>query len=449
MVSAPAAPAGAGQQPPAGAEGLTHWPAVLAAVLAGVAIAMNVGKVPLALPLLRTELGLSLVQAGWVSSVLSTLAVGAALGFGLLAGRIGALPMVLGGLGLSAVASLLALAVHGAGADAGGVLASVDAPGRGFGLLIATRFFEGAGFLAVAVSAPSLISAATAASDRRFALGVWSSYMPTGAGLAMALAPLLLPAAGWRGLWVAAAAVLLLAAVAAWSQRLHYRPAGGSSHPAATGPALSVLRQPLPWLLALAFGVWALQHFALIVWLPTFLKEQRGYAPGWVALLSCTMLLANVPGNLIGGALVQRGMSRGRLIATAHSLTGLCGLGLFSDALPDGLRYALCVALSFIGGVIPAAVMSSSAALARSPRQVSALQGVFMQGSQLGQFIGTPLIAAVVAASGAWGSARGVTAWAAALGVLLGLGAWRAEGGRVGRAGGVPGSAPVATRIDR
>jgi len=411
------------------APGLTHWPAVLAAALAGVAIAMNVGKVPLALPLLRSELGLSLVQAGWVSSMLSTLAVVAALGFGLLAGRIGALRMVLGGLGLSAAASLAALAVHGAGAGADSSLAaaSPDAQGWGFGLLIATRFFEGAGFLAVAVSGPSLISAATAAGDRRFALGVWSSYMPTGAGLAMALAPLLLPFAGWRALWAATAAVLLLAAWAAWAQRRHYRPAGGSSHAAPAGSTLSVLRQPLPWLLALAFGVWALQHFALIVWLPTFLKEQRGLPPGWVALLTCTMLLANVPGNLIGGALVQRGVSRGRLIAVAHSLTGLCGLGLFSDALPDGLRYALCVALSFIGGVIPAAVMSSSAVLARSPRQVSALQGLIMQGSQLGQFIGTPLIAAVVAASGQWSSARWVMAGAALLGVGLGGLTWHAE----------------------
>jgi predicted MFS family arabinose efflux permease len=188
-----------------------------------------------------------------------------------------------------------------------------------------------------------------------------------------------------------------------------------------------VLRQPLPWLLALAFGVWALQHFALIVWLPTFLKEQRGLSPGWVAALTCAMLLANVPGNLAGGALVQRGVPRGRLIAIAHTLTGLCGLGLFSDALPDGLRYALCVALSCIGGLIPAAVMSSSAVLARNPRQIGAIQGLIMQGSQLGQCVGTPLIAAVVAASGDWASARWVTASAAALGVLLGLAAWRAE----------------------
>ncbi len=395
---------------------LTHWPAVLAAALGGVAIAMNIGKVPLALPLLRSELHLSLVQAGWISAMLTSLALVAALAFGLLAGRVGALRMVLGGLALSALASLLALAVDGNSSH-----------GRGFALLIATRFAEGTGFLAVAVATPSLISAAAAPADRRFALGVWSSYMPIGASMAMALAPWLLPWAGWRGLWVAAAGVLVLAAAAAWRQRAWYAPAGGSSHPAPLRDTLAVLRQPLPWLLALAFGVWALQHFALIVWLPTFLKEQRGASPGWVALLSCVMLLACVPGNLIGGALVQRGVPRGRMITIAHSLTGLCGLGFFSDALPDAVRFALCVALSFIGGVIPAAVMSSSAVLARHPAQIGAIQGLIMQGSQLGQFVGTPLIAAVVAASGQWSSARWVTAGAAAIGVLLGLMAWRVE----------------------
>ena len=393
----------------------THWPAVLAAVAGGVAVGMNVGKVPLALPALRAELGLSLVQAGWVSAMLTTLAVVAALGFGLAAGRIGALRMVLGGLGLSAAASLLALAV---GAD-------------GFGLLLATRFVEGAGFIAVAVAGPALVSAAAQPADRRFALGVWSTYMPAGAGLAMALSPLLLPTAGWRGLWVLASGVLLAAALAAWSQRRWYAPAGPSGHgsasTAAPVAALDVLRQPLPWLLALGFGLWAVQHFALIVWLPTMLKEQRGLSDGWVAGLTCVMLLACVPGNLLGGALVQRGVARGRLLALAHTATGLCSLAFFQDGLPDGARYAACVACSFIGGVMPAAVMSSSAVLARSPRQINALQGLFMQGSQLGQFAGTPLIAAVVAASGHWSSAGWVSAGAALCGALLGLVAWGVE----------------------
>ncbi len=387
----------------------THWPAVLAGALCGVAIAVNVGKVPLALSALRAEFGLTLVQAGWVASMLNTLAVVTALAVGLAAGRIGALRMVIGGLLLSGAASL-------AGLFAGG-----------YGALIASRFVEGAGFLAVAVAAPALVSAAAAPADRRFALGVWSSYMPAGAGAAMLATPLLLPAYGWRGLWAMAAVVLLLAALLVASQRRHYRDAAGSGHPAAAGAALAALRQPTPWLLALAFGAWAMQHFALIVWLPTFLREQRGLAAAPVALLTAAMLLANVPGNLIGGALVQRGLSRGALIAAAHLLTGLCGLGLANGDWPDALRYALCVALSFIGGAIPAAVMSSSAVLAANPRQIGALQGLIMQGSQLGQFIGTPLIAMVVASSGQWASARWVTAGAAAVGVALGLAAWRLE----------------------
>lgn len=396
----------------------THWPAVLAAALGGVAVGMNVGKVPLALSTLRDELGLSLVQAGWVSSMLTTLAIVAALAFGLAAGRIGALRMVLGGLAVSAVASAIgALIPSGAG--------------PGFTALLATRFFEGAGFLAVSVAGPALVSAAAAPADRRFALSVWAAYMPAGAGLAMALSPLLLPTLGWRGLWAVTAAMLLLAAALAWAQRRWYAPAGANAPapPAggSAGAALTILRQPLPWLLALAFGVWAIQHFALIVWLPTFLKEQRGLSAGWVAVLTGVMLLACVPGNLLGGVLLQRGVARGPMLAVAHTLTGLCGLGFFFDGFEDGLRYGLCVALSFIGGVIPAAVMSSSTVLARNPRQTSAMQGLLMQGSQLGQGVGTPLIAAVVAASGSWGSARWVTAGAAVLGIALGLAAWAVE----------------------
>lgn len=395
--------------PTQGPTGPTHWPAVLAATLAGVAIAVNVGKVPLAIAGLRGELGLSLVQAGWVSSLLTTLAVLVALAAGLAVGRLGALRMVVGGLAASALGSALALAADG------------------FATLVATRLLESAGFLAVAVAAPSLISAAAAPADRRFALGIWSAYLPAGAGLAMALSPLLLPAAGWRGLWLLAAALLLAAAAGVLAQRRHFATAAPSGHALPWAGALAVLRQPLPWLYGLAFGLWALQHYALIVWMPSFLREQRGLDAAAAAWLTCLMLLACVPGNLLGGALVQRGLSRGRLIAISQLATGLLGLGCASEALPDGARYACSVALSFIGGVVPAAALSASAVLARSAQQIGAVQGAVMQCSQLGQFIGTPLIAAVVAASGQWSSARWVTAGAAALAVALGLWAERAE----------------------
>ncbi len=395
------------------AEAPTHWPAVAAVTAAGLAIALNVGKVPVALPVLRTELGLSLVQAGWVSSMLTTVAVFCAAAVGMWVGRWGALRMVLSGLVLCGAASLLAAVAS-----------------QGWALLMLSRLLEGVGFMVVAVACPALITAAAGASHRRFALGLWSSYMPAGASLAMASAPWLLPWAGWRGLWLLTALALWAAAAALWLQRPHFaRPVSNQVPRPSTflGPVKEALSQLLPWLLALAFGVWATQHFALIVWLPTYLQEQRGLGAAPVALLTSAMLVTCVPGNLLGGALVQRGWPRGLLIAGAQLCTGLGAWVYSSESLPDGLRFAASVGVSFVGGLIPAAVMASSSLLAKSPQQVGTLQGLYTQGAQLGQFVGTPLIAATVAASGHWSSALWVTAPAAAVGVVLGLAAHRLE----------------------
>ncbi|MBZ0125988.1 MAG: MFS transporter, partial [Rhodocyclaceae bacterium] len=175
------------------------------------------------------------------------------------------------------------------------------------------------------------------------------------------------------------------------------------------------------WLLAAAITCWTLQHYALIICLPTFLREQRDLASPLVALLSCLMVLANVPGNLIGGSLLQRHFHRGNLIAGANLATGLCGLGIFAEALPDLARYALCLLLSFIGGLVPASVLSSSASYARTPRQIGTLQGLYMQFGNIGPFIGPPLIAMLVAASGRWTDAMFVTGSAALGGIALGL----------------------------
>lgn len=391
---------------------VTHPAAVAAVLAAGLAAALNVGKVPVALPLLRAELGLTLVQAGWVSSMLTTLALLGAAFVGMWVGRIGALRMVLAGLALCTLASLAATAWPG------------------WQPLMASRLVEGLGFMWVAVACPALISAASAPAQRRLALSFWSAYMPAGASAAMLASPLLLPATGWQGLWVLTAALMALAGLALWAQRRHFAaaaPAPSAASGGFLGPVKAALGHPLPWLLALSFAVWATQHFALIVWMPTYLQEQRGLGPAATAVLTGVMLLACVPGNLAGGWLMQRGARRASVLLGGQLAAGLGALLYSFEALPDALRYAAAVWVSFAGGVIPAAIMSSSTVLARSPQQIGTLQGLYMQGAQLGQFVGTPLVAAVVAASGQWRSALWVTAPAAALGVVLALAAGRME----------------------
>lgn len=384
----------------------TDWRAVLAAAFCGVAVAMNVGKVPIAMGLLRAELGLSLVAAGWVASMINMLGVTTGVVFGLLGDRVGALRLCIAGLFLSAAGCLGAVFAGSATA------------------LLASRFAEGAGMVSVAVSAPALLSAASSPHDRRFALGIWSGYLPAGVGLAMLLAPLVIPFGGWRGLWLLTLAGVLLAALVVYRLRAAYGAAAAATTTRAgglMGEARQALAQADPWLLALAMTCWTIQHYALIIWLPTFLREQRDLPAATVALLSCAMVLVNVPGNLLGGSLLQRHFRRGNLILCSNVVTGLCGVGIFLDVLPDLARYALCLVLSFTGGLVPASVLSASASLARTPKQIGTLQGLFMQFGNLGPFVGPPLIAALVAASGNWRDAVFVSGGAACFGMAFGL----------------------------
>jgi CP family cyanate transporter-like MFS transporter len=303
----------------------TDWRAVLAAAACGVAVAFNVGKVPIAMTELRAEFGLSLVAAGWMSSMINTLAVCTGLAFGILGDRVGALRTCYAGLAVSIL---------------GGVLGLVAASE---GVLLISRFLEGAGQVAIVVSAPALLTSAAAPTDQRFALGIWSSYLPAGVGIIMLLAPLILPLGGWRGLWLLSLAALAMSALAVRRSEASYAPRAAT--PTDHSPwrnAREALAQPAPWLLAFAMMSWTLQHYALIIWLPTFLKEQRDLGMLATSLLSCIMVLANVPGNLIGGSLLQRGWRRGNLIAGASLVTGLAGAGIFLDGLPDALRYLHC-----------------------------------------------------------------------------------------------------------
>lgn len=398
----------------------TQWLAVAAAVLCGIAVASNVGKVSIMIAPLRDAFGLSLLEAGWLSSAINLLAMSSAVIFGFSAGRIGGLKLCLAGIGLGLVGGV------------GSLLATA------FPLLLAARVIEGAGYMAVAVSAPILLSAASLPLDRRFVLSVWAAYMPAGIGLVMIVAPWLVVLGGWHAIWWFSIALLSTGGLAVYLQRHHYHFAeaevDGKDDGGLAG-AWEVMRQPLAWTLGLLFSTWALQHFTLIVWLPSFLREQRGLDLEWVALLSCIMVLANVPGNIIGGSLLRRNVERGKLLMLGSGLSGLCMYAAFSPLLPDVVRYLACVGVSFVGGLIPSSIMSASTVIARTPRQIGTFQGLSMQIANLGQFLGPPLIAALVASRGDWESAAVLPVGAAVLGVLLGAAAWKMERGYGVRAG--------------
>jgi cyanate permease len=375
----------------------TPWSLVGLAVGAGMVGAFQVGKVPVALGQIRAELGMGLVGAAWVLSLFNLVGVGVGVAMGAIVARAGARRM--------AVFGLLVMALAGVGGAA--------APNAA--VLLFTRFVEGVGFLMAAVAIPSLIARLAAPRDIKLAFAFWGTYMPAGQAIMLFASPGLIALAGWRGLWLANAALLALYAAPLWqaTRSVAARP------PSPPGRLLedlaTTVRSPGPLALAFAFGCYSLQYLAVIGFLPTILVEREGLSAATAGLMSAFFPVGNVIGNLTGGVLLQRGIDRWALIAAASAIMGLCGIGIFSLGLTLWPAYALALLFAAGGGMLPATVLGAVPVLAPTPRLVPATNGLLVQGSNLGQVIGPPAVGALAAATGGWQSAPIVLA-AAALG---------------------------------
>lgn len=369
--------------------------------VAGLSAGAYMTKVPPAMPVLRSELGLSLVEGGLVAIMFNVMGMAVGMLVGVLCDRVGHRRLALGGIAVMA---------------AGGALGAVA---TGFGALLASRFVEGVGFLLFVTSAPALMSAATSSvRDRARALALWSSYMPTGGSIALLIAPPLIASWGWRGLWGVLALAAAAGAVIFAANVPRVRPAPVSS--------LRVLRESLTQkgniAMAVLFACYVAQWTSVMTWLPTFLVE-NGATIGTAGIATALMVVANIPGNLAAGHLLSHGVARGRLVLIAAGIAALCEIGIFADALPGGLRYALVLVFSMAAGLIPGAVFSGLPVHAPTPQHIATGSGMVVQTSAIGQFLG-PLAVAWLASHFGWGMSLwallSFAAAAAACGLAIG-----------------------------
>jgi MFS family permease len=379
---------------------------------AGLICGAYMTKVAPALPLQRAELGLTLVETGFIATVFNV--VGGLLGIfaGTLSNRYGLRRVGLCGLALLAISGLLGAAASG------------------FPFLLLTRFLEGIGFIMFSVSGSALIASAAANTrDRAKALGLWAAYMPAGGGLALLAAPPLITTWGWRGYWVA----LAIAAAASFALAARHAPSPPRGATASLRLLAESLAHPANLALAALFAFYVSQWASVMVWLPTFLVDERGATAAGASLLTAVMVLANAPGNVAGGWLMAHGVRRGAMVVVASAAMALCSAGMLGPWLPDGARYVLCLVFSAVAGVIPGAIFSALPVYAKTPQHISTANGMVLQTSQAGQFFGPIALAWLASNHGGWGA----TLWAmlafAAGGALCGLALARIERDKIKR----------------
>ncbi|MGC3985661.1 MAG: MFS transporter [Pseudorhodoferax sp.] len=382
----------------------------LTVVLAGVAAALHVGKLPPALPVLREALELSLVQAGFLLSLVQLAGMGLGLAVGLAGESLGLKRCMAAGLVLLSAASL-----------AGGF--AQDAT-----VLLALRALEGFGFLLAVTPGPSLIRRVAAAGELDAKLGLWGAYMPLGTAMALLAGPWLLPQLGWSGWWwllavpsLAMAALLWLALPAdvrdpapghgAWSERLR-----------------RTLAAPGPWLLGASFAMYAGQWLAVVGFLPTVFAQAQVGAQ-LAGALTALVAAVNIGGNIAAGRLLRRGAAPHKLLWTGFAAIALGAVLAFWPGLDAGpaVRTGAVLLFSLVGGLVPATLFALCVRLAPGSDTVATTVGWMQQCSAVGQFVLPPLVGWVARLAGGWQWTWALTGLCCAAGALL---AWRMTAAR-------------------
>lgn len=377
--------------------------AAFVVVAAGISAALHLGKLPPAVPALQAALGISLVQAGFLLSLVQVASMLLGLLAGLAADAIGLRRSMLIGLVLLSAASVL-----------GGVAGQAFAPEVAVPWLLVLRGVEGIGFLLAVMPGPGLIRALTPAGADKAALGLWGTFMPFGVALALLLGPVLIGWRGWAGWWWALSGVSALAALWLWRMVPADRTRGGAVRATfAEGGAWTRLGATVsargPWLAALSFAVYSSQWMAVIGFLPA-IYASAGVPATWSAVLTALAAAMNIGGNIAGGRWLQRGVAPERLLQWGFAIMALGGIAAFAQigqgaealGLPAWLRFVAVCAFSLAGGMVPATLFLMGVRLAPGPHAVSTTVGLMQQLSALGQFASPPAVAWLANQVGGW-----------------------------------------------
>jgi predicted MFS family arabinose efflux permease len=370
----------------------------------GVTAALHIGKLPVAIPVLRDALGVGLVQAGFLLSLVQLAGMTLGLFVGLAADRLGPRRVMQVGLLVLAAGSAL------------GALA----PGAGW--LLASRAVEGLGFLLAVLPAPGLLRQRVLhAPTLSRALGWWGAYMPLGTALALLLGASLIGAIGWRSTWLVLATVSLVACAVFTAKVPPPAALAIGQAAAALGPRLQkTLAAPGPWLVALAFFLYSGQWLAVIGFLPT-LYHQAGVSGTALGALTAVAAGVNLLGNVGAGRLLANGAAPGRVLQTAYLAMAVGAVITFAGQGPSWVQYCSVLVFSAVGGLIPGTLFGVAVRLAPDADTVSTTVGWMQQLSALGQFIGPPLVAWLALRVGGWEWTWVVTGSCSLLGLWVAL----------------------------
>jgi len=335
----------------------------------------QLGKMPPLMPLVALDLGLTLVVAAIVISLIE----GAGALFGAGAAAIGARIHYRRTL----VGGVVLLSLGGFG----------EAVAQNGTMLIAFRALESLGYLGVVVAAPVLMTREATRLAPGPALILWSTFLPVGLAVGAIASGALADLAGWRitlALWAVLGLALLTLSPRA-------PPVAADTAP----PALKPSRVAL--LAALGFGCYALFQVGMYALLPQHLIAEKGASIRLAGLIAGLGGLATVGGVVVPSILARRLGPHPPVPvlvwAVALFVPPLLLLPVFADGTPLALAATLFIALNVVSGAVAALVFASLPRFA-GHGDMGAASGALAQAGATGSLCGPPVFALFVEASG-------------------------------------------------
>jgi CP family cyanate transporter-like MFS transporter len=162
---------------------------------------------------------------------------------------------------------------------------------------------------------------------------LYTTVMSGGAAVsALVAVPIAVALGGWRpalAVWL----LLVVIAFLVWLPQLR----GSSQHVAVARSTLGtgLWRRPLAWAVAMYFGLQSLSFYALLNWLPSFLRD-NGFSPTSAGALLSLMTIVGVPFGLLVPSIAGRRPNQRLAVAitTFVSALGLLGLAVLPRSAP-------------------------------------------------------------------------------------------------------------------
>ena len=340
---------------------------MLAAYLAGIAIALNQSKVPPAMQVLLQSLHMDTATGGWLMSAFAVAGIVLGIPAAFVLARLG--PKI---SGLIAIGCTLLGSIVGALAT-------------GATMLLGGRVIEGIGLGLITVIAPAVISMWFPPEKRGTPMGIWASWVPMGGFIMYNLAGPLLGSFGWQSIWWFGALFALIAFVI-YALVVSAPPGSETTperSPAANGSFGRMLFNPASWILALVFAAFNFTFLAYATWAPLYFNEALGVNPPTASFYASLASLAVIPTTIIAGWSLDRFKHRHLILTTSLAISGLFFVASFQLGNANAIAPYM-IALGLVGGFIPAATFTLAPETMPDPKFAGLALGIVSVGQNLG-----------------------------------------------------------------